>query len=93
MEPCYKILHHKNGTINSRCLRCSYWKNAVKGKTSKKCFEYFNCEADCEYRNGKVPTQNRIDKNKKKKFIAKKSDISFDDIAKVLILMMKEEKK
>jgi len=92
MEKCYKILHRKNRMMNSKCLRCEYWKKAVKNATKLTCYDYFNCVADCDFKNGKIPTQNRKDEYNRKKNIVKQKELSIDAIVNALVVMMGNKK-
>lgn len=93
MDKCYKYLFAQNGAMNSNCRNCEYWKKSVRKQTDKTCYEYFDCKEDCPFKDGKLPSQQRIQTKKRKCMLEKTDDAKFENIAGVLAIMMNEENK
>ncbi len=103
MNKCYMLLYRKNGSMSSACMHCSYWKDSVRHKTIKICYEYFDCKEDCAFKNGKIPEQKRafVDENsnkgrfklKQESSIKNQKSLELDNFIRTLKIFLDEEKK
>lgn len=62
MDKCYRVIASIKGGIDKSCLGCSYWKTSMNSGLNYKCscFEYWNCDAECNFKKGGTPSSARI---------------------------------